>query len=64
MKAGLIRFLRDRSGVSAIEYGLIAALVGVAIVGGATLVGDELGDLFTGTHAEIAASTSASFGAE
>lgn len=42
MIAALIAFLRDRSGVSAIEYGLIAALIGVAIVGGATLVGDEL----------------------
>ncbi len=41
------RFGRDESGVTAIEYGLIAAMVGVAIIGGVTLLGDSLDQLFT-----------------
>jgi pilus assembly protein Flp/PilA len=40
------RFLRDESGVTAIEYGLIATLVGVAIIGGATVLGTRLNDTF------------------
>lgn len=41
------RFLADEEGVTAIEYGLIAALIAVAIIAGTTLVGTELNDLFT-----------------
>jgi len=41
------RFLRDEEGVTAIEYGLIAALIAVAIIVGANLVGVELGKTFT-----------------
>ena len=36
------RFMKDESGATAIEYGLIAALIGVAIIAGATAVGDSL----------------------
>jgi pilus assembly protein Flp/PilA len=39
--------LNDKQGVTAIEYGLIAALVGLAIVVGATALGTNLGTLFT-----------------
>lgn len=41
------QFVRDEEGVTAIEYGLIAALIAVAIIGGAGLVGTELNGLFT-----------------
>lgn len=41
------RFLRDEEGVTAIEYGLIAALIAVAIIAGAALVGTNLGTMFT-----------------
>jgi pilus assembly protein Flp/PilA len=41
------QFKRDESGVTAIEYGLIAAMVGVAIIGGVTLLGDSLNTMFT-----------------
>jgi len=41
------KFRRDEEGVTAIEYGLIAALVGVAIIGGVTLLGDSLNEMFT-----------------
>ena len=39
-------FAKDESGATAIEYGLIAALVGVAIIVGATALGTSLNDLF------------------
>jgi len=40
------RFVRDESGVSAIEYGLIAALVAVAMIAGLRELGTWLGDTF------------------
>jgi len=40
-------FVRDEEGVTAIEYGLIAALIAVVLIAGATLVGTELNELFT-----------------
>ena len=40
-------FLRDEEGATAIEYGLIAALIAVAAVGAFTTVGTNLGDVFT-----------------
>jgi pilus assembly protein Flp/PilA len=39
-------FLRDESGATAIEYGLIAALIAVAIIAGATAVGGSLSGTF------------------
>lgn len=40
------RFAQDESGATAIEYGLIAALISVAIIGAVTLLGGQLGDTF------------------
>lgn len=40
------RFLKDESGATAIEYGLIAALIAVAIIGGVTALGDNAGQTF------------------
>lgn len=42
------RFMNDESGATAIEYGLIAALISVALIGGAGLLGDELDKTFNG----------------
>ena len=42
------RFIRDESGATAIEYGLIAALVAVVIITGLTAVGTKLSTKFTG----------------
>ena len=42
----LARFLRDESGATAIEYGLIAALIAVAIITAATSVGTSLSGTF------------------
>lgn len=39
-------FLKDESGATAIEYGLIAALISVALIAGASLVGNELENVF------------------
>ena len=40
------QFLNDEEGVSAIEYGLIAALIAVVIIGAVTLVGGKLSTMF------------------
>ena len=39
-------FLRDESGATAIEYGLIAALIAVAIIAAIGFIGDELENTF------------------
>lgn len=41
------RFVRDEEGVTAIEYGLIAALIAVVIIVGATAVGTNLNAVFS-----------------
>jgi len=40
------RFAKDESGATAIEYGLIAALVSVVIIGALTLLGTNLSTKF------------------
>lgn len=40
------RFVRDESGATAIEYGLIAALIAVVIIGAVTTVGGNLTTTF------------------
>jgi pilus assembly protein Flp/PilA len=40
----LMKFIRNEEGATAIEYGLIAALIGVAIIGGATTLGTSIND--------------------
>ncbi len=42
----ITRFLKDEEGVTAIEYGLIAALIAVVIIGSVTLVGTQLDGIF------------------
>jgi pilus assembly protein Flp/PilA len=46
MRALIDRFASDQSGATAIEYALIATLVSVAIVLGATALGGQLGVVF------------------
>jgi pilus assembly protein Flp/PilA len=36
------RFLRDERGATAIEYALIASIISLVIVGGATMIGTSL----------------------
>jgi pilus assembly protein Flp/PilA len=40
------RFLNDESGATAIEYGLIAALIAVVVIGAVTAVGTNLSTKF------------------
>ena len=40
------RFIKDESGATAIEYGLIAALISVALITGATTLGNALNNQF------------------
>jgi pilus assembly protein Flp/PilA len=46
MKKLLSSFAKNESGATAIEYGLIAALISVAIVAALTAVGGQLNTLF------------------
>jgi len=46
---------RDDKGVTAIEYGLIAALIAVVILGSVTNVGTQLSTLFTSVYTALLA---------
>jgi pilus assembly protein Flp/PilA len=48
------RFINDQSGVTAIEYGLIAALIAVVIIVAVTAVGTDLSAVFTSVGAALA----------
>jgi pilus assembly protein Flp/PilA len=47
MSAIFSRFVRDDSGATAIEYGLIAGLIAVVVVTAITTVGTKLTNTFT-----------------
>lgn len=49
----LKRFLKNEDGATAIEYGLIAALIGVAIIVAVGGVGDSLNATFDGVATEL-----------
>lgn len=49
----LISFLRDEEGATAIEYGLLAALIAIVMAVGATLLGVSLNTLFSGVANEL-----------
>jgi pilus assembly protein Flp/PilA len=51
------RFVKDESGATAIEYGLLAGLIAVAIITGATALGTELDDLFTRVSTKLSGVT-------
>ena len=40
-------FMRDESGAAAVEYGLLAGLIAVVIVGSVTTLGQHLNTVFT-----------------
>ncbi len=49
----LVKFVREENGVTAIEYGLIAALIAVAIISALTLLGQALSANFADIEASI-----------
>lgn len=46
MNSIVSRFMKDESGATAIEYGLIAAIVGIGIILGLETLRDSLNNLF------------------
>jgi pilus assembly protein Flp/PilA len=46
MKLIVSRFLKDESAATAVEYGLIAGLIGVVIIGALTTVGTKVSAKF------------------
>ena len=53
MRNLLNRFAKDESGATAIEYGLIAALVAVVIIAGLSVLGPKLSDTFKGIGGKL-----------
>jgi pilus assembly protein Flp/PilA len=51
------RFAKDESGATAIEYGLIAALIAVAIVTAVTAVGTNLNTIFGNVNTKLTGAT-------
>ncbi len=49
----MAKFLRDDTGATAIEYGLIAALLAVVIIAAVTLVGNNLKQVFTNIGSQL-----------
>ena len=58
MKTLLSRFAHDESGVTAIEYGLIAALIAVVIIVAVTAVGTDLQGVFNSIATSLSTATS------
>ena len=57
MSKFIARFVKDESGATAIEYGLIAALIAVAIIISAGAVGDQLVATFDKITDELGTAT-------
>jgi len=51
----LKRFLYDESGATAVEYGIIAALLSITIIAGAALVGDSLDNKMDSVGTQVSA---------
>ncbi len=53
MKNLITRYMKDESGATAIEYGLIAALIAVVIIGVLESVGSSLNSKFAAVDAGL-----------
>ena len=51
------RFIEDEDGATAIEYGLIAALVSVAAIGALTAMGENLTTMFETVSSALSGAT-------
>jgi pilus assembly protein Flp/PilA len=47
MKEKFIRFFKDEEGIETVEYALIAALIAIAIIIGATFLGDTVNNVYS-----------------
>ena len=57
MFAKMTGFIKDEDGATAIEYGLIAALVSVAAIGALTAMGGSLQAMFTTVSSALSSAT-------
>ncbi len=62
MKTLFSRFAKDESGATAIEYGLIAALVAVVIIGALQVLGTNLSATFARVSGSLTAAAPAAGG--
>ena len=53
----MIAFVKDEDGATAIEYGLIAALVSVAAIGALTAMGNSLSTMFNTVSSAMSTAT-------
>ena len=53
MKAIVARFVKDESGATAIEYGLIAAILGVGIIASLQSLKNSLNTMFSQVNANL-----------
>ena len=58
MKTFLKNFVRDESGVTAMEYGMIAALIAVVILSILTTLGKDLNTTFSKIQSAVSAANS------
>ena len=47
------RFLKEEDGPTAVEYGVMVALIAVALIATVRLVGTDLGTVFTNVSTEV-----------
>ncbi len=55
----IVRFFKDEEGVTAIEYGMLAALIAVVILVAAATLGTNLSAIFTYISTELCTRTAA-----
>ena len=54
MKLSLQKFIKNENGATAIEYGLIASLIGIAIIAGVRALGTSLSGTFAKVSGNLA----------
>ncbi len=62
MKNVLARFMEDESGATAIEYGLIAALISITIITAATSIGSGIQSKFAEVATQVGAASGVGIG--
>jgi pilus assembly protein Flp/PilA len=53
MKSLINRLMKNKAGATAIEYGLIASLIAVAIIGATAALGNDISDTFSSISSEM-----------
>ena len=54
MLTAITQFIRDEEGATAVEYGLMAALIAAVIITAVTNIGTGINDAFTKEHVQLA----------